>query len=301
MVPVSVDSKTFRWSAIGLIVAVCLVLVWDSVFSGAPQGSLRVTMFDVGQGDALLIESPTGETVLVDGGPDRTVLEHLRRSRGFLRRTIDLVVLTHPDADHVTGLGDVLRRYNVGRVMMAGVRQVTPEAERFGAAVDERSVPVTSPITGQTIQLGEARLFVLSPRRLYDNVVPDVVNETSVVFRLVYEDFSMLFTGDSGAWTEEELLTAHEDVASDVLKIGHHGSDTSTGQAFLEAVRPSVALISVGAKNRFGHPSLRVLRRLERAGADIYRTDLDGTIRITTDGSIGTISSKQGREKVDFR
>lgn len=300
MVSFSVDSKTLRWSAIGLVVAVVVVFVTDVVFSGAPRGSLRVTMFDVGQGDALLVEAPGGETLLIDGGPDRTIVEHLRRARGFFRKTIDVVMLTHPDADHVSGLGDVMRRYNVGRVMMAGVRHVTPEAERFGAAVDERSLPRVSPIAGQTVRLGDARLFVLSPRRFYDNAVPDVVNETSVVFRLEYKDFSMLFTGDSGAWTEEALLAAHEPLTSDVLKIGHHGSDTSTGPAFLEAVHPSVALISVGAKNRFGHPSLRVLRRLERTGAAIYRTDRDGPITITTDGLTGTITSNRTKKRIVF-
>ncbi|MDO8581279.1 MAG: ComEC/Rec2 family competence protein [bacterium] len=268
--------------------AVALLIVFASFL---PQlinrHRLTIDVFDIGQGDSTLITTPTGEHILVDGGPDASVVAKLSQRLGFFDRTIDLVIATHPQADHITGLLSVLDRFTVKRVMLTTIKNETPEYRVLREKITEKHVARTDIADAPHVDFGDSRgvsLDVLWPERSYSGRLVDDPNIVSAVFRLTYGEASFLFTGDAGSEIEQQLLEGGADLHADVLKVGHHGSDTSTTQAFLDAVLPSVAVISVGRKNTFGHPSRRVLRRLERAGSAIYRTDSNGDVHITSDG-----------------
>lgn len=244
-------------------------------------------IFDIGQGDAILITTLSGERVLIDGGPDATIVAKLSRRLGIFNRTIDLVIATHPQADHITGLLSVLDRFHVRRVMLTTIENETPEYRALREKIVAKQIPVIDAADTSRIAIGEVSpvtIEILWPRRSYDDRRVDDPNVVSTVFRLTHGGKRFLFTGDAGSAVEQQLLESGEDLRADVLKVGHHGSDTSTTQAFLDAVSPSLAVISVGRNNRFGHPSRRVLKRLERAGTEIYRTDMNGDIRIVSDG-----------------
>jgi competence protein ComEC len=252
---------------------------------------LTVTMLDVGQGDALLLTTPTGERVLIDGGPDDRVLSELGAVMPF-DRTIDLVVLTHPDADHVTGLIAVLERYAVARVLISGIEQDTPEYRLFVDRVRTSGTTIVYAHAPQRILLGEVVIDVLWPDRPMVGTTPNSPNDASIVFALSYEDVRMIFTGDIEENVEARLVQMGM-LSADVLKVAHHGSHSSSTQDFLNAITPQIALISVGEKNSFGHPSMRILRTLERIGASIYRTDQDGRTTLTTDGRTISVTTQR--------
>ncbi len=286
----------FRWfiaivAVLALFISVRAVVVHDDA-----RDPFSLTVLDVGQGDAILLTAPSGEHALIDAGPDARVLGPLARELGYFDRTIDLLVLTHPDLDHLGGMVSILERYQVGRVLMTGIAQDSVEYRRFQERVAELHIPVTIASRGRALTLGNdasaAHLTVLWPDRPLVGTRPDKPNNTSVVLKVVFGETSFLLTGDIEADTEAQLVGHGGDtLAASVLKIAHHGSDTSSTTAFLAAVQPDIALISVGQHNSFGHPSRRVLRRLERAGVRIYRTDEEGTIRVTSDGKTFQIRS----------
>lgn len=242
---------------------------------------LMLTALDVGQGDALLIETPSGAQLLIDGGPDGAVLAELGRILGPGDRSIDLVALTHPQEDHVAGLIEALARYRVGTIVVGPGTSGTGTAQAWLRAVRAEGAAVHVLTAPASVLLEDVRLDVLWPP-------PDVddqnLNAASLVLRVRYRDVTMLLTGDIQADTEAALVASGFDLRADVLKVAHHGSRTSTTPPFLDAVRPSVAVISAGERNRFGHPAPEVVERLEASGARVYRTDKDGRITIATDG-----------------
>ena len=244
-----------------------------------------VTVLNVGQGDAILITTPSGQRVLIDGGPDLAVLEGLGRHLPFYERTIDLLVLTHPDADHLTGLIEVMRRYTIGAVLHTGVAYDSAGYRHFQSELIRRGIPVIDPGFLDTIQLSDGLRFeVLYPQQSIAGQSIKYSNESSIVLRLIDNHFRVLLTGDTTIAIEKIFLTSGVDVVADVLKVGHHGSDTSTGEGFLNAVDPTLAVISVGVDNKFGHPSPRVLDRLVGFSISVIRTDQVGDIIIQSDG-----------------
>lgn len=268
------------------------MLVATLLFSFLHTKKLAIDVLDIGQGDSIVITAPTGEHILVDGGPDAVVVSKIAHRLGFFDRTIDLVIATHPQADHIAGLLSVLDRFTVKRVMLTTITNETPEYRALREKITEKHIPIIDAADTPTMTIGDASpvtIEVLWPRREYSGRLVDDPNIVSTVFRLAYGEKKFLFTSDAIDVIEQELLDAGIDLSADVLKVGHHGSDTSTTQAFLDAVHPSVAAISVGRNNHFGHPSRRVLRRLERAGVTVYRTDLIGDVRITSDGRLLTV------------
>jgi competence protein ComEC len=246
-----------------------------------PDGRLHVIFLDVGQGDAIFIQTPSGKQVLVDGGPSETrVLSQLGRHMGFWDRTLDVVVLTHPDSDHVNGLVGVLERYRVGAVIH---RRIEMDSETYAYwldLVEQEEAAVYEGKTGLSLVLDAGlEMVVLHPgAALWDGV-----NDNSVVTRLTYGQVSFLLTGDIEAEVEEALVAGEAPLQSTVLKAAHHGSCSSTTQAFLDAVDPEAVVISVGAENDFGHPCDAVLERL--GDLPVYRTDERGTIEIVSDGT----------------
>jgi competence protein ComEC len=266
------------------ILAFATVFVWSTVFARAENDALVVAFLDVGQGDAIYIETPRGKQILVDGGKDRAVLEELSRFMAFNDRSIDVVMATHPDFDHIGGLPHVFKRFDVGMFLEPGTSDDGADYEALQQVVrDEGLVPVRAQ-RGMTLALGEgAMLDILSPS---GNVYMLEANRGSIVARLRYGDTTFMLTGDAPTGIEEYLVGVYGTVLkSDVLKLGHHGSKTSTGDVWLAAVRPTYAVVSAGCDNRYGHPHDEVLERLEVFTVDVAYTCDSGAIVFTSDGT----------------
>jgi competence protein ComEC len=274
-----------KWLVLPLLVAA--ILVW-SVALTMPDGKLHVSFLDVGQGDAILIQTPNGQDILIDGGPDPQKINlELSKKLPFWDRTIDLVVSTQPQADHITGLVDVLQRYKVKQVLESGVSYNSSIYREWRNLTGEKQIECDNVSAGQEIDLGSGvKIEVLNPPESLWEGTSDDVDNNGIVLRLSWGQVSFLFTADIREDVEFKLIEQRASLRSTVLKVAHHGSKTSTTSQFLAAVDPEVAVISVGADNPFGHPSPEVWERLTgRLGeGNVYRTDEDGTIEFITDG-----------------
>ena len=263
-----------------------------------PDNKLRVVVCDVGQGDATLV-SWKNYQLLVDGGPDNSVLSCLGKNMGFWDRKIEVVAVTHPQADHITGLIEVVERYEVGKLIVANVVNDTSEFWRLRQVVEERQVEVKELTKGDRLRLGAVELKVLWPKErggeplvwkggdesaqvLGKKTYQGDVNQMSLVLLGSFGKFDFLLTGDIGEKEEQELVEELGPV--ELLKVAHHGSRYSSSQGFIDKVKPEIGVISVSKKNRFGHPTETVLDRLAEVGARVMRTDRDGMVRIVSDG-----------------
>ena len=253
----------------------------------------QVTFFDIGQGDAALIQFNNGQKMLVDCGADRKILAKLGRALPFYDRTIDYLLATHPDLDHYGGCVDVLKNYKVKEIVTNGrKKEYDPYWRIWDQAVKNEGANIKIVNSPQVWTIASSTLEFLSPdASLSLDVGADDSNNYSIVFRLKNDRISFLFTGDMEEPLEYALVhkycstssTTCSALQADVLKVGHHGSDSSSNEDFLNLVGPQTATISSGKNNRYGHPSLRVLKKLQRAGAEILRTDLKGDIMIPVD------------------
>jgi len=266
---------------VAIVLALATVLVWLLIMA-SPGDRLSVTFLDVGQGDAILIRSPSGHNILVDGGPSgEAITAALGRHLPFWDRRLHLVVLTHPDQDHMAGLVTVLERYDVDQVLAPAMTKESHALDAWQEAIAARDIPATEAFVGQWLDLGGgAMLSVLHPPR--DGLDDDDEDDSSLVLKLSLGDAAFLLTGDIGADGEAYLLSNHADLRAPVLKVAHHGSGESTSTAFLAAVQPLTAVISVGEDNPYVHPSPRTLDRL--GARPVFRTDRHGDVQITTDG-----------------
>jgi len=273
-------SPTTRLMFAGGVVVV--VLIWLAA-AALPDGSLHVAFLDVGQGDAIFITTPGGHQILIDGGPSATTtLWEMGRHMPFWDRSLDVVVNTHPDADHLAGLPEVLRRYRVSQIILPDVESDTSLYTAWGEALAEEGAALIPAQAGGRVSLGdEVWVEVLHP-----GAVPagDNLNDHSVVLRVGLGHISFLLPGDIEAEVERRLVKNGAALGATVLKAPHHGSGTSSCESFLTAVDPQVAVISVGADNRFGHPAPEVLTRYTEQGISVLRTDEVGTIEFITDG-----------------
>ncbi len=254
---------------------------------GEKQDLLTVAYLDVGQGDATLIESPDGKQVLIDGGRDGKVLRGLPRVMGYFDRTIDMVIATHPDSDHVGGLIDVLKRYEVKTILMTNNESDTPAFESFKRAVEREGATIILATRGQVFDLGvgtsgSTTLTILFPDRDVENLES---NTSSIISKLSYGDADFMFTGDSPSSIETHLVELDgTSLESEVLKLGHHGSRTSTDHLFVEAVRPLYGIISAGKDNDYGHPHKEVLEILRVHNVPTKNTADVGSIIAESDG-----------------
>ena len=236
------------------------MLFWLWLTLSALAGDLTVHILDVGQGDAVLIEAPDEKRVLIDAGTAKSGVADLLQQRGI--KTLNMVVATHPHADHIGGMADVLKTFDVGLYVDNGMTHTTMTYSRTMQAVEKREVNYRSAVVGRTFKLGsEATLTVLHPRQTPLRGTRSDLNSNSVVLRLVHGKNCFLFTGDAEEPTERDLMNRGIEQC-DVLKIAHHGSGHSTSERFLEAVKPQVAIISAGANNRYGHPDPELIGRL---------------------------------------
>ncbi|MHB0858906.1 MAG: DNA internalization-related competence protein ComEC/Rec2 [Anaerolineae bacterium] len=279
------------------ILALVTVLIWVAVPS-LPDGRLHLYFMDVGQGDAILVRSPGGRTVLIDGGPDPvTLTSRLGRILPFWQRHIDLVVVTHADQDHLGGLIPVLERYKVGQVIQSPVMKDSALSRRWQEVLQANGAEVLVAERGLEAHLGESLLLtVLHPPGGLDEQEGMDDNENSVVLRLDMGAFSTLLAADAGAQAEGQLLASGLPLAALVLKVAHHGSETGSGAAFLQAVAPRYAIVSVGADNRFGLPSEVVIERLDALGCQVWRTDQQGTVEVVSDGTRLWVETGSGAE-----
>lgn len=275
----SAFNRTFLIAA-PLVLCVCAVLAWREYTLAVP-GVMVVHFFDVGQGDSALIVTPTGKQVLIDGGPDLSTLRSLGRSMPFFDRSIDLLVLSHPHFDHLAAFPDVLRRYRVGGVLMAGEDYPQDRYQEFLTLLKEQNIPIIVPDPQRDINLGDGVVLdVVWPRPGLFGTKPDNVNNNSVALRARFGSSAVLFTGDMELPEESAILSAGIDVKADVLKSAHHGSKTSSSTGFLLAVDPDQVIVSVGADNTYGHPSPSVVERYKALGLLARFTSVEGGITI---------------------
>jgi len=245
---------------------------------------LEVVALDVGQGDAILAQSGKDLQMLIDGGPSDQVLEKLGEHMPRGDRTIEYVILTHPDSDHVTGLVEVIRRYQIQNVLITGIVDYLPEYQEFLSEIKKNNVAVKIIENPQELAFGKAVVQILYPLRSLNNVYPASSNNTSIVTRIVLGENEILLTGDLEQEGEKLLFDSGVDLKADVFKAGHHGSKSSSFLEFVKAVKPDYVIISAGLNNSYGHPHYTILDRFRSIGARIFRTDLQGDITIQTDG-----------------
>jgi competence protein ComEC len=276
---------------VGLVLAGCNI---DPATPAPGQGTLKVVFLDVGQGDSILIQAPNGQTMLVDGGrtiemADRVILPQLR---AWGAQQVDVLVVTHPDADHISGLVGVLEKFPVALVALTGDQHATQIYERLLLDIRDKNVKALQVRTGTVIPFDPAvKLEVLGPDEALVN--QDNTNDGSIVIKLTYGQSSFLLTGDAEFAENLSILRRGADVRSTVLKLGHHGSSTSTDENWLRAVQPQLGIISAGKDNPFGHPHVEVIRALNQLGIPYIRTDEHGTITVTSDGSQLQVTSQR--------
>ncbi|MDI6883333.1 MAG: ComEC/Rec2 family competence protein [Patescibacteria group bacterium] len=277
-----------------LVIIFLLVLanffVWQEVFG--LDGKLKVIFFDVGQGEAIFIETGLGHQILIDGGPSERILEKLAKELPFWDKTLDLVILTHPEKDHLFGLNYVLERYKVENIFWTGVKKDTKTYGEWQEKINKEQAKITIAQRGQKIKAGEVQIFIFYPlENLEGKLFEKNSNDSSLVAKLFFGKNTFLFTGDITEKTEKELLIRDnsrlnsQGLASQVLKVAHHGSKTSSSKEFLAEVLPEIAIISCGRNNPSRHPHQETLHRLQEFAIKILRTDEVGDIKIVSDGN----------------
>lgn len=277
------SNKNLSWYLIGVLLLATL-FIWSAVFASEGAGVLTVAFLDVGQGDAIFIEAPNGNQILVDGGPNSSVLRELSKVMSFQDRSIDVVIATHPDKDHISGLINVFKRYNIDTFLYSGVIHNTGVYKTLLNVADRENISSILARRGMKIILGDGVFVeVLFP----DRDVSDVeTNLGSIVLRVVYGNTDVILTGDSPKIIEKYLTSLEgSKLDSDILKAGHHGSRTSNSESFVRFVNPKFVVISAGVDNKYGHPHKEVMDIFNRLGIETISTADIGTIVFTSDGT----------------
>lgn len=282
--------------ALAVVLLLGNLMVWSSIYSRKRQlmsRELTVAVLNVGQGDAIFIQAPNGNQVIVDGGPNAKILQELGGLMPWNDKTIDMIVITNPDKDHIAGFVDVLKRYDVDYLLESGTENNSLVNNEVKRLAEVNKVEKILARRGMEIFLDEAagvKLTILFPDR---DVSAEKTNDGSIVMRLTYGETEVMLTGDATSGVERHLLglensfsssTPELGLQSDILKVGHHGSKTSSSYEFVKAVAPKFALISLGKDNKYGHPNEEVLGTLAAFPLEVFRTDQMGTIVMKSDG-----------------
>lgn len=254
---------------------------------------LKIDVLDIGQGDSIFIQTPNGHRILIDGGPDDSVIDQLDQVTPFWDRRIDYILPTHPQADHIDGLVDVLQRFRVSGVLDTPAKATLTAYQSLKTDIEQKKIPEITFTTGKEIKTDDrVTLQSLWPEP-DSNWNPADLNDVAQVDLLSFGDFKALFTADAGANIDQRLEELGSVPQIDVLKVAHHGSATGTDQKFLEQLHPLISVISVGAHNTYGHPAPSTLSQLKSVGTHIWRTDQDGRVEILVNkAGISVRSSK---------
>jgi len=277
--------KNFRKNLqfiLGAMLIVAIVLGISIFARPKASGDLQIYFLNVGQGDAEYIKTPVGQDILIDGGPDNSVLNELGKVMDFGDREINLVILSHPHADHLTGLLEVLRRYKIDEVWQTGIEYPSSTYESFQKEIAQKNIASRIVQKGDTKDFGEVKITVLYPLSPLAGKTIDNLNNASQVDRLDYKKFSVLFPGDAEKEIQSKILD--KNIFATVLKVAHHGSGSGLSEDFLKVVRPAIAIIEVGRDNKYGHPAQNTINLLKNYAVRIFRTDQNGTIEIDSDG-----------------
>lgn len=274
-----------------IFLSLSTIFVWRLVF--AQHEGADVIFFDIGQGDSALISESNNVQILIDGGPSGAVMSKLGSAMPWGDNTIEIVIVTHPDKDHIAGLVDVFERYNIGTVIATMVPHSLAEYQEIKRLINQKNIPVVHIKAPQRIFLEQGSyLDIIYPFDVSNITEKDSTNAKSIVGRFIYGSTSVLFTGDLEIPQETELLFKQLNVSADILKVGHHGSKTSSGDDFLDAVNPIIAVISSGKNNRYGHPHEEAIQRILQKNIKIMRTDEQRDILLHTNGSTWNIVEK---------
>lgn len=270
-------SKKFRKVWATVIVAGYVALA--ALFLQLPDGKFHIYFLDIGQGDSVLIKTPENHQILIDGGPENIVIEELGEVLPFFDKSIDFVVLTHPHADHVDGLIEVIKRFNVNNVLITGVFYDSPDYKEFLRIIKEKNINVLFAESLTDFRFGDTILDIIYPKNsIIDKKFPNA-NNSSIAMRVLYKNIKILLTGDLEAEAEQKLIQTGFDLKADIFKAGHHGSKTSSTMDLLKKIQPTVVVIQSGAGNSFGHPHKEALDNFEKFGVKkIFRNDLNGRV-----------------------
>jgi len=276
--------KTVKRIVLALGISLGLIYVFYNYYSYQKNDNLEVSFIDVGQGDGIFIKTPDKHQIIIDFGSVQG-MNDLNKLIPWWNKKIDLIIITHPHDDHIIGLIQIIKNYKIKNILYTGIVGDSPAYLELLEEIEKKKIPILIPQKNQSIKLGNnCDLNILFPWESLLNKETDNLNNSSIISQLNCQNSKFLFMGDAEIKVENKLLEKGLDLKSDVLKVGHHGSITSSQQEFLEKVSPKIAIIMVGKNNKFNHPSSRVLKRLERIKTKTFRTDLDGTITIISDG-----------------
>jgi len=259
-------------------VLVCNILIWNFYLSLA-DGKLHLKFYDIGQGDAIFLETAGGYRILVDGGPDNKLLEYLGEDLPFYSKNLDLVVATHPQADHIAGLVEVIKQYKIGSLWINGDKAETRLYQEWERALRGNSVQPVVVAQGDKILFpDQTQIEVIWPKSGPQSLE---LNDRAIVLKITFGSFDALLTSDADSRVQPYTSSLGH---FEVFKVPHHGSKTGLKEDFVRSLSPEVSIISVGAKNRYGHPGQNIIQFLITIGSKVYRTDQNGAVEIVTDG-----------------
>jgi competence protein ComEC len=262
-----------------LVFLIFTFIAFFTCWSKLPDDKFHIYFFDVGQGDCIFIKTPLNHKILIDGGPFNSVLDNLGEVLPFFDSKIDLIILTHPHSDHIDGLFEVLKKYQVAHVLFTGVLSDEEVYLEFLKHIINFNIPVTFADYQNDFLFGDVLFDVVYPISPFFEQSFENLNNSSIVLKILYRDHSILLMGDCEIECEQELIDFNLILDSDILKVGHHGSKTASSLDFLYKVSAEIAVIQSSSDNKWGHPHFEVLENLKTSGVkQIYRNDLNGTV-----------------------
>lgn len=274
-----ISMKIIKMITCGLVICLIITVYLISQF---PENNLLVSFLDIGQGDAIYIRTPDDYQIIIDGGPDTTILEEISEVMPLYNRTIDLVVLSHPHADHVNGLVEILKRYDVKRVMMTGTPYRNSYYIKLLELINEKDIQVVIANSENDLKLGSYLFIdVIWPEKVVAGKEFDNINNASPILRLLFGDSKILVSGDAEIEEEQQLLMSAFDIRADLFKAGHHGSRTSSSLSVLKTVKPNDVVIQSGRQNNYGHPHEETLKNLSDLGIKYRRNDFENRITLS--------------------